>query len=138
MDAVASRATPKSMIFTVPSVQMKMLAGLMSRWTMPAWCAWSSPASTCTSTDSFRSSERAGGVRITRWRSCPLSSSIAMNGDPSVCDPRSNTVTTLGCVILATALASRVKRSMVEGSSAMDEAISLSATSRSSTVSWAT
>jgi hypothetical protein len=30
------------MIFTDPSSWMKMLAGLMSRWTMPAWWAWAS------------------------------------------------------------------------------------------------
>ena len=48
MEAVVRRATPKSMIFTVPSWLMKMFAGLMSRWTMPAWCAWARPASTCT------------------------------------------------------------------------------------------
>ena len=31
------------MIFTVPSSWMKMFAGLMSRWTMPAWCACDEP-----------------------------------------------------------------------------------------------
>ena len=35
MEPVVRRATPKSMIFTVPSWLMKMLAGLMSRCTMP-------------------------------------------------------------------------------------------------------
>jgi hypothetical protein len=45
-EAAVKRATPKSMIFTVPSWQMKMLAGLTSRWTMPVWWAWASPSST--------------------------------------------------------------------------------------------
>src|SRR2546426_11939815 len=61
MEAVVSRATPKSMIFTEPSVWMKMLAGLMSRWTIPAWWAWASPASTCTMTATLRSAARGGG-----------------------------------------------------------------------------
>src|SRR6058998_2826933 len=46
-EAAVNRATPKSMIFTVPSSQMKMLAGLTSRWTMPVWWAWASPSRTC-------------------------------------------------------------------------------------------
>ena len=60
-----------------------------------------------------------------------------MNGEPSVCDPRSKTFTTLGWVILATALASRSKRCFSSGSSAICPTMTLSATSRSSMVSWA-
>ena len=81
---MVSRATPKSMIFTVPSWLMKTLAGLMSRWTMPAWWAWARPASTCTMIVTLRSRVIGGGWRTAFWRSCPLSSSIAMNGEPSV------------------------------------------------------
>ena len=36
------RATPKSRILTSPRLVMKILAGLMSRWTMP--CSWASEA----------------------------------------------------------------------------------------------
>ena len=75
-------------------------------------------------------------MRSARCRSWPFKSSIAMKGAPSVCDPRSKTVTTFGCVIFATAFASRVKRSVVAGSSAA-WAMSFRATSRSSTVSCA-
>ena len=78
MEAVVRRATPKSMIFTVPSWLMKMLAGLMSRCTMPAWCAWARPASTCTMMLTFRSRDIGGGVRIAFWRSWPFRSSMAM------------------------------------------------------------
>ena len=78
MEAVVRRATPKSMIFTVPSVLMKMLAGLMSRWTMPAWWAWASPVSTCTMIATLRSSVSGGVARTALERSWPLSSSIAM------------------------------------------------------------
>ena len=78
MEAVVSRATPKSMILTVPSWLMKTLAGLMSRWTMPAWCAWARPASTCTMMATLRSWLMGGGVRIAFCRSWPFSSSIAM------------------------------------------------------------
>ena len=60
-----------------------------------------------------------------------------MNGEPSVCDPRSKTFTTLGWVMRATALASRSKRCFSSGSSAMAATITLRATSRSRMVSWA-
>ena len=36
-------ATPKSMILGIalsPSVETRILDGLMSRWIMPFWCAW--------------------------------------------------------------------------------------------------
>src|SRR4029077_3380539 len=33
------RAMPKSVIFTGPFATTMMLAGLMSRWTTPRWCA---------------------------------------------------------------------------------------------------
>jgi hypothetical protein len=35
-------ASPKSRIFACSRSVMKMFAGLMSRWTMPRWCAASS------------------------------------------------------------------------------------------------
>ncbi len=41
-------AMPKSTIFTRPSCRRKMLAGLMSRWTMPFWWAKLSPSQTWT------------------------------------------------------------------------------------------
>ena len=110
MEAVVRRATPKSMIFTDPSSWMKMLAGLMSRWTMPSWWAWARPASTCTMIATFRSTVSGGVWRDAFWRSWPFRSSIAMKGDPSTWLPRSKTITTFGWVIFATALASRSKR----------------------------
>ena len=60
-----------------------------------------------------------------------------MKGEPSVWLPRSNTVTTFGCVILATDLASRSKRALSSRSSAICATMTLRATSRSSTVSRA-
>ena len=138
MEAVVSRATPKSMIFTEPSVWMKILAGLMSRWTIPAWWAWASPASTCTMTATLRSAAMGGCWRTAFWRSCPFRSSMAMTGEPSVWSKRSKTVTTFGWVILATARASRAKRCFSSGSSAMFATMTLRATSRSRIVSWAT
>src|SRR6187549_1465618 len=55
IDPEVRRATPKSMIFTVPSWLMKTLAGLMSRWTMPCWWACARPARTCTMIPTLRS-----------------------------------------------------------------------------------
>ncbi len=84
IDADVSRATPKSMIFTVPSSLMKMLAGLMSRCTTPASCACSSPASTWTMIATLRSSGSGGIWRIAFCRSWPRNSSIAMKEEPSL------------------------------------------------------
>ena len=84
VEAAVKRATPKSMIFTVPSWQMKMLAGLMSRWTMPVWWAWARPSSTCRMIETLRS--RGSGIPCLRAcsRSWPCNSSIAMYGERSV------------------------------------------------------
>ena len=79
MEAVVRRATPKSMIFTVPSLLMKMLAGLMSRWTMPGLVRVAEARQHLH--DDRRACARAsaaGGVRIAFCRSWPFSSSMAM------------------------------------------------------------
>ena len=38
-DEARMRAMPKSVIFTGPLASTMMLAGLISRWTTPRWCA---------------------------------------------------------------------------------------------------
>ena len=60
-----------------------------------------------------------------------------MKGEPSTWLPRSKTITTFGWVIFATARASRSKRVLSSGSSAIWATMTLRATSRSRTVSWA-
>ena len=40
----AASEMPKSVIFTTPAGLISRLAGLMSRWISPAWCAASRPA----------------------------------------------------------------------------------------------
>ncbi len=49
-----TRAVPKSMIFTSPCAVTMMFDGLMSQWTIPARCAWSS----------------AERTRSTMWAAC--------------------------------------------------------------------
>ncbi len=61
-----------------------------------------------------------------------------MYGEPSVWLSKSKTVTRFGCVIFATAFASRSKRLLSSGSSAIWATMTLRATSRSRMVSWAT
>ena len=78
MEPARLRATPKSMIFTEPSALMKMFAGLMSRWTIPALWAWARPARTCTMIATFRSALMGGGWRTAFCRSWPFRSSMAM------------------------------------------------------------
>ncbi|CPU67315.1 Uncharacterised protein [Mycobacteroides abscessus] len=45
-ESATARAMPKSMTFTAPVGVIITLAGLMSRWTIPAWCEYSSAART--------------------------------------------------------------------------------------------
>ena len=44
---LAARAMPKSATLAVPSVEMIMFCGLMSRWMIPLLCAASIPIETC-------------------------------------------------------------------------------------------
>ncbi len=43
------RAMPKSRTFTIPSLRTITFSGLMSRWTMPRWCAAASARATASS-----------------------------------------------------------------------------------------
>ena len=68
----ATRAIPKSVIFTIPSCPTSRLPGFTSRCTMPARCAASSAVAAC----SITSSVRSVGSRPSRAR-------IAESGSPS-------------------------------------------------------
>ena len=78
IEAVVSRATPKSMIFTVPSWLMKMLAGLMSRWTMPGLVGVGQARQDLDDDRDLALQGIGHAWRIAFWRSCPFRSSIAM------------------------------------------------------------
>ena len=54
----ATRAMPKSMIFTAPVSVIIMLAGLRSRWTTPMLCACASAASACMQSSADRCGEQ--------------------------------------------------------------------------------
>lgn len=45
-ESAMARAMPKSITLTAPVGVIMTLAGLMSRWTIPAWCEYSSAART--------------------------------------------------------------------------------------------
>ena len=127
---------PKSVSRTRPSGVTRMLPGLTSRWTKPAWWAASSAAAThvpmwivssglnlvCTSS-SWRRLLPSMSCITTAWR--PLSSNTSW------------TATMLGWVRPATAMASRRKRSATTGSVARLGLSHFSATWRSSEMSVA-
>jgi hypothetical protein len=76
------RATPKSVSTQRPSVQIRMLAGLTSRWSTPALCATSSAPSSATPI--FATARGATGpsamIMSARLRAC--SSSMTIHGRP--------------------------------------------------------
>ncbi len=47
VEEVVARAMPKSATLMCPSSVMRMLSGLMSRWTMPLEWAWSRAMAIC-------------------------------------------------------------------------------------------
>ena len=80
-------ASPKSRIFACERVVIKILAGLMSRCTMPRACAASNASAICVPKSSNASAAR--GRPAIRSRSvCPSISSITRNGRP-LCEPTS-------------------------------------------------
>jgi hypothetical protein len=63
-DASTTRAMPKSMILATPSWVMKMFAGSMSRWTIPASWACERPCRTWVTTASARATVIGGAVAV--------------------------------------------------------------------------
>jgi hypothetical protein len=86
--AVASsdRAMPKSVSLAVPSGVIRTFCGLMSRWTMPCSCAWSSAASSC-SVIRRASSSGSGPPATTSFSERPSIHSMTRNGVPSASSP---------------------------------------------------
>lgn len=113
-----ARAMPKSMTLTMPRLVIITLPGLMSRWTRPISWLVSSAASTSAVTLRAFSAGIAPWVRMsaasTEPSGCPSTYSMTMYGisaPPSSSSPVSKTETMLVCWSLATACASRRKRS---------------------------
>ena len=93
-----SRAMPKSSSLSTPSCVTKTFSGLMSRWTIPFWCAaWT------TSSSRSASARTSAGGRLPPRRSArasrlsPSSSSITRKADPSSATSSSRTCTAPGC-----------------------------------------
>lgn len=137
-----ARAMPKSMTLTTPRLVSMTLPGLMSRCTRPT--LWLSESAASTSPQILRAF--SAGI-APNWATS--SSSTVRSGFPStysmtmygtiapsiVSSPESKTETMLVWFSLATAWASRRKRSRKEASRPSSECSVLTATGRSSTVS---
>jgi hypothetical protein len=139
-------ARPKSTIFTRPALVSMMLAGLMSRWTMPpAWASarpsatWQAMSSTSSSgshgAPAARPASRARSIRALRLS--PSQYAIASRIRPSAVSSMSWTVQMLGWSRRDAARASRTNRVFAASSLAIGAARNLSATRRPSRVSSA-
>jgi len=129
------RASPKSMILTLPLGRMWMLAGLRSRWTMSRAWAKARPSQICSIAPIFSSRLIFRPPRAC-LRSRPSSSSIAMKSC-SFSRPSSYTVMMFGCMSLAAASASRRKRLRTISSASRPAEMTFTATSRFRAGSWA-
>ena len=78
-ESLIARAIPKSITLTWPVLVIMMLPGLMSRWTTPARCEYSS-AVRMPSTMRTASLESSGPALIRSLRSTPSTYSLTMNG----------------------------------------------------------
>ncbi len=139
-----ARAMPKSMTLTTPRLVIITLPGLMSRWTRPISWLISSAASTSAVIFSALSAGIAPCCRTssssTEPSGRPSTYSMTMYGvvmPPRSSSPVSKTETMLVCVSLATAWASRRKRSRKACSRPSSVWSVLIATCRSSTESYA-
>ena len=86
-ESAAARAMPKSMTLTSPAGVSMTLAGLMSRWTMPAACETSRAAQMSAVTSRARwGISRPSSCRTSR-RVRPPTRSMTMYGTPSASSP---------------------------------------------------
>ena len=132
----SARAMPKSRTRVRPSSAMRMLPGVMSRWTTPARCAASNASQTSAAMPTQRATGSGPSALRTSRRVRPRTSSMTMNAVwPST--PASKIVTSPGCGSAATCRASRVKRARKTGSVAYCSRRTFTATSRSKTRSRA-
>ena len=139
-----ARAMPKSITLTTPRLVIITLPGLMSRWTRPISWLVSSAASTSAVTLSALSAGIAPCCATSDWSTepsgCPSTYSMTMYGiiaPSSSSSPVSKTETMLVCDSLATAWASRRKRSRKDCSRPSSVWSVLMATWRSSAESYA-
>ena len=133
--ATSTFAKPKSRILAWPRLVTKILAGLMSRWTIPSECAASS-ASATSMARLIRTSSSMGLPPMRCFSVRPSKNSVTMNGRPSRL-PISWIVQMFGWFNADAALASRWKRLRACGSSATFSGRNLSATKRPRSVSSA-
>ncbi len=105
-------AMPKSATFTRSPASSMMLAGLMSRCTMPALWAVSRASATCAPIMAARSAGMRPSLAMTRSSPTPSMNSMARY-QPTSAWLMSYIVTMLGCLIWAATRASRWKRSSI-------------------------
>lgn len=79
-ESATARAMPKSMTLTAPVGVSMTFAGLMSRWTMPAWCEYSSAESTPETISTASSIGTAWPSRRMSRTVWPSTYSMTMNG----------------------------------------------------------
>ncbi|BDZ42087.1 hypothetical protein GCM10025865_13860 [Paraoerskovia sediminicola] len=79
-ESAMARAIPKSMTFTVPVGVIITFAGLMSRWTIPAWCEYSSAESTPAAISTASSMGTECPSRTMSRTVWPSTYSMTMNG----------------------------------------------------------
>ncbi len=138
-------ASPKSSTFTVPLGSTMRLPGLRSRWTSDSSCATASTAHVCAATAAAHPTGRRSCWSTRSATLSPRTRSITRYGlpgpDPSSGSsvPTSNTAGTPGCRRRAVMRASRSNRRLISSSGSPSEnRTNLTATSRSSRVSWPT
>ena len=78
MSRCDTRAMPKSSTLTRPERDIIRLAGLMSLWMMPRWCAKPSPSATSSMMSSLRMGENGTSSRIRAPSVSPSMYSMAM------------------------------------------------------------
>ena len=135
----AARAMPKSITLTSPAGVSMTLAGLMSRWTIPAACATDSAAQTSATISRARCGSSRPSDCTTSRSVRPRTCSMTIQGTPPVpstaSSPVSYTETMHGAFSDAADCASRRKRCWNDGSRARSARRTLTATSRPSRVS---
>ena len=139
-ESAIARAMPKSMTLTAPAGVSMTLAGLMSRWTIPAWWEYSSADSTPAVISRASSIGTAAPSRRMSRTVWPSTYSMTMNGTCAATpvgsvmtsSPVSYTATIAGWLRAAADCASRRNRFWNDGSRARSERRILMATVRPS------
>jgi hypothetical protein len=132
----ATRAMPKSVMTTRPSLPSSTLSGLRSRCTTPAACAAPSPAQIALATSTTRASGIGDRGSRALAREAPSMSSIVRNLC-APCSPMSKVRATFAWVTRRASFTSCRKRLIIDGSADSSARSTFSATSSPSARSLA-